>query len=40
MADADAVYIPEVERTYADWLKEHPKGYVINAPKSGTQPMM
>jgi hypothetical protein len=40
MPDADAVYIPEVEGTYADWLRQHPSGYVINAPKSGTQPMM
>jgi hypothetical protein len=40
MLDADAVYIPEAERTYAEWLKNHKDGYVINAPKSGTQEMV
>src|SRR5690349_16765816 len=40
MADADAVYIPEVEHTYAEWVKQHPRGYVINAPKSGMQAMV
>ena len=37
---SDAVYIPEAEHTYAEWLKQHPKGYVINAPRSGVQPMV
>jgi hypothetical protein len=39
MPESDAVYIPEVEGTYATWLRQHPQGFVINAPRSGPQPM-
>jgi hypothetical protein len=39
MTDAATVYIPELESTYSAWLRQHPKGYVINAPRFGTQPM-
>jgi hypothetical protein len=39
MAETAAVYLPEREARYAAWLHEHPHGFVINAPKSGAQPM-
>lgn len=31
MADADAVYIPEREATYADWLNAWPPDYSTGA---------
>ena len=34
MSDLSRVYLPESEANYARWVRQYPKGYVVNAPKS------
>ena len=37
---SDAVYRPESDDAFQTWQREHPDGYVINAPKTGDGAMM
>jgi hypothetical protein len=39
---ASRVYVPESEKGYTAWMKQNPRGYVVNAPKAAitAKPMM
>jgi hypothetical protein len=39
MNTSDMVVVPERYAEYEEWIQQHPDGYVINAPRSSSEPM-
>ena len=40
MSEGGAVYLPDSNAEYTDWFQAHPTGYIINAHKTGSMPMV